>query len=385
MRKAIRDLRFGYFFKIRHPASACSFFVLLPETTPMPVTLDIEDFLLKSEEIPVVDVRSPAEFQKGHIPGAINLPLFSDIERAEVGTLYVQSGREDALLRGLDIILPKTGKLLGSLRKQTPKKNLQMYCWRGGMRSLNMAWMVEANGYQVSLLQGGYKAYRRYIRSMLDEPAKVVVLGGFTGSGKTEILNALSSAGEQVIDLEKLASHKGSAFGGIGLPGQPTNEQFENDLFELWKKLDKQRFIWIEDESRMIGRVTLPDPLLRKIQEAPLMILEVPKKIRVQRLVREYAGISDRLLCEAVMKIEARRGKSRTKEALTLIRQKDYSSVADQVLSYYDETYSFSIQRRQNQPRYPYPVSRFDAQEIAAGLTKFAYKQLKNGSYLPGL
>ncbi|MBN1199204.1 MAG: tRNA 2-selenouridine(34) synthase MnmH, partial [Bacteroidales bacterium] len=318
-------------------------------------------------------------------PGAINLPLFSDTEREEVGTLYVQSGRGHAILRGLDFILPKTGKLLRTLRRQTHEKHLRMYCWRGGMRSMNMAWMLETNGYQVSLLHGGYKAYRRYIRSMLDEQAKVVVLGGFTGSGKTEILTALSSAGEQVIDLEKLASHKGSAFGGIGLPDQPTNEQFENNLFEVWKNLDKQRYIWIEDESRMIGHVTLPDPLVRKIQEAPLIILEVPKEIRVRRLVREYAGISDRLLGEAVMKIEGRLGKPRVKEALTLIRQKDYAAVADQVLSYYDETYSFSIQRRQSQSRYPFPVFRFDAQEVAAGLTEFANKQLKNGSYLPGL
>jgi len=351
----------------------------------MPVSLDIKDFLQQPDEFPVVDVRSPAEFQKGHLPGAISLPLFSDAERAEVGTLFTRSGREEAILRGLDIILPKTGKIRRSLHKQTQAKHLRMYCWRGGMRSLNMAWMLEGHGYRVDLLEGGYKAYRKHIRTLLDEPAKVVVIGGFTGSGKTEILLALSEAGEQVIDLERLASHKGSAFGAIGQPEQPTNEQFENNLFERWTKLDKKRFIWLEDESRMIGRITLPDPLILKIQTAPLIILEVPKKIRVGRLVREYTGISDRMLGEAVMKIEARIGRERAREALDLIRRKAYSEVAAEMLSYYDETYAFSIRRRQGQARYPYPVEWFDAREIAAGLKKFASQQLKNGSYLPGL
>lgn len=250
---------------------------------------------------------------------------------------------------------------------------------------MNMAWMFETNGYSVSLLTGGYKAYRRYIRASLDKKANVVVLGGFTGSGKTEVLNLLAEINEQVIDLEGLASHKGSAFGGIGLPGQPSNEQFENDLFEIWQNLDKSRFIWLEDESRMIGRVTLPDPVIRKIHEAPLIILEVPKEVRVNRLVGEYAGIDDRLLCEAVMKIEARLGKPRARGALISIQEKDYAAVAGQVLSYYDESYSFSIHRRQNQQRYFYPVENFNASEIASGLSEFAHKHLKNGSDLSGL
>jgi tRNA 2-selenouridine synthase len=351
----------------------------------MPATLDAATFLATNESDPIVDVRSPAEFLQGHIPGAINIPLFSDAERAEVGKLYVQSGRDYAIIRGLDIILPKTSKVLATLRTLTSAKKLRMYCWRGGMRSINMAWMFETNGYSVSLLTGGYKTYRKYIRTSLDEKANVVVLGGFTGSGKTEILNRLVEFNEQVIDLEKLASHKGSAFGGIGLPGQPSNEQFENDLFKIWMNLDKSRFIWLEDESRMIGRVTLPDPVVRKILESPLIILEVPQEVRVKRLVGEYAGIDDRLLREAVMKIEARLGKPRAKGALVSIQEKNYAAVAGQVLAYYDETYSFSINRRQNQQRYNYPVGNYNTVEIASGLSEFAHKHLKNGSYLSGL
>jgi len=351
----------------------------------MPATLDPSTFLASNESVSIVDVRSPAEFIQGHIPGAINIPLFSDQERAEVGTLYIQSGRDLAIIRALDIILPKTGRILKVLNERSLSKTLRMYCWRGGMRSENMAWMFETNGYEVSLLAGGYKAYRRYIRTKLDEPAKVVVLGGFTGSGKTEVLNSLAEVNEQVIDLEKLASHKGSAFGGIGLPDQPTNEQFENNLFEIWQKLDKNRLIWMEDESRMIGRITMPDPVIRKINEAPLMILEVPEEIRVKRLVAEYTGIDDRLLGEAILKIEARLGKPRAKGALLSVSEKDYPAVAHQVLSYYDETYLFSINRREAQLKYPFPVEEFDASAIAEGLLEFAREKWNNGSYISGL
>ncbi|MBL7138201.1 MAG: tRNA 2-selenouridine(34) synthase MnmH [Bacteroidales bacterium] len=351
----------------------------------MPITLDAADFLTAYESMPVVDVRSPAEFQQGHIPGAINIPLFNDLERAEVGTLYVRSGRDQALLHGLDIILPKTKKILQTLGDCATGTKLRVYCWRGGLRSLNMAWLFETNGYHVSLLEGGYKAYRRFIRTRLDEAARVVVLGGFTGSGKTEVLNHIAESGEQVIDLEMLASHKGSAFGGIGLPDQPTNEQFENNLYDQWSQLDKDKFIWLEDESRMIGKVTLPDPMIRKIQESPMIVLEVPKKIRVERLVREYAGIDDRLLSEAVMKIETRLGKPRAKGALFFLQEKDYATVADQVITYYDKAYSFSIHRRKNQPRYQFAVSEFDPREAAKGLLEFAHKHLKNGPDLSGL
>jgi len=351
----------------------------------MPITRNASDFLTTSESIPVVDVRSPAEFHQGHIPGAINIPLFNDLERIEIGKLYVHSGRDQAILRALDIILPKTSQILKTLRDCTKGKKLRLYCWRGGLRSLNMAWFFETNGFRVSLLDGGYKAYRRFIRTRLDETARVVILGGYTGSGKTEILTHLSKIGEQVIDLEKLASHKGSAFGGIGLPDQPTNEQFGNNLYDHWQRLDKTRFIWLEDESRMIGKVTMPDQMVRKIKQSPLIIMDVPKEVRVNRLVMEYAGIDDQLLSEAVMKIETRLGKTRAKGALVSIQEKDYATVADQVLTYYDNAYSFSMSRREGQYRFHFAVEKFDASEVAARLLEFAHKHLNNGTHLLGL
>ncbi len=351
----------------------------------MPQILHAMEFLELAKTTPVVDVRSPSEFLQGHIPGAVNIPLFDDRERAEVGTLYTQTGRNHAIIRGLDIVLPKTGKLTASIKKLHTGNSVLFYCWRGGMRSSNMAILFEKTGSQAHVLSGGYKAYRKEIRKQLDLEARIVVLGGFTGSGKTEILQSLAKQGEQVIDLEDLASHKGSAFGGIGLPDQPTNEQFESNLYDQWRKLDRSRIIWVEDESRMIGKVTLPEPVIRKIQQQPLIILEVDKEIRVQRLVQEYAGIDDELLREAVKKIEKRLGILSAREALRSIREKNYATVAENVLSYYDKAYSYSIERRAGQLRYHFPVQEFDPETIAIGLIKFVRQNIKDGTYLPGL
>lgn len=351
----------------------------------MPITLEPSDFLAASEMISVVDVRSPAEFAQGHIPGAISIPLFNDAERADVGTQYIQRGREEAILRGLDLILPKAGKLLRTIRRQVPGDRVLIYCWRGGLRSLNMAWLFKKGGYRVSILGGGYREYRRFARSLLGTPARIIIVGGYTGSGKTEAMDHMAAKGEQVIDLERLASHRGSAFGGIGLPEQPSNEQFENDLFDLWRRLDPNKFIWMEDESRMIGKVTLPDPIIRKIQQSPMMILDVPKPVRVRRLVRDYAGIDDRLLEEAVIKIGKRIGMSRVKEALLSIGRKEYSRVAHDMLTYYDKAYSFSIRRRDGQPMFTIPAGRSGPDGIAAKLISLAYTHLNNGTDLPGL
>jgi len=351
----------------------------------MPETLEAQKFLTKAMQTDVVDVRSPSEYRHGHIPGAVNIPLFDDDQRAEIGTIYTRIGREEAILRGLDIILPKTGKIIQELKNLDAGKSLLTYCWRGGMRSLNMAFLFAKAGYRVGILEGGYRAYRRFVRKQLDADVAMVILGGFTGSGKTEVLNSMAATGQQVIDLEGLALHKGSAFGGIGLPDQPTNEQFENDLFLQWSKLDRSRVVWVEDESRMIGKVTLPESLIRKIESKPMVVLDVPKEIRIERLVREYAGTDDELLCEAVRKIERRLGSQRTNQAIQSIRNNDYALVADNVLTYYDKAYAFSMQRRDSQAMHLFAVERFSPERIAKNLVEFIRKELKNGNDIPGL
>ncbi len=280
------------------------------------------------------------------MPRAVNIPLFDDAERAVVGTLYKQSGREAAIRRGISIATPKIPHYLDLLKKATSGERILVHCWRGGMRSEHMAALFEAKGYDAGVLEGGYKAYRRYVRASLAEPARIIVVGGYTGTGKTELLKGIAALGIQVIDLEGLASHKGSAFGALGLPPQPTNEQFENDLYDCWRRFDLAKPVWIEDESRMIGRVTLPDPVVAMIETGTLIRVNVPKELRVKRLVSEYAGYDSNLLAEAVSRISERLGGARAAEAIRAINEGDFGSVADNVLTYYDKAYNFAIERR---------------------------------------
>ena len=212
--------------------------------------VDVSESLRLSCAMPVVDVRSPSEFAHGHIPGAANVPLFNDAERSEIGTLYKHAGREPAVTRGLAIAGPKARQLVETVRDIAPGKDLVVHCWRGGMRSESFAWMLRQCEMSPRVLRGGYKSFRRAAHTEFATVRNVITLSGLSGSGKTQILLALRDAGEQVLDLEGLANHRGSAFGGIGLPPQPTVEQFENELFLEWRSFDRDRPVWIESESQ---------------------------------------------------------------------------------------------------------------------------------------
>ncbi len=308
-----------------------------------------DEFLNLSRTLPIIDVRSEKEYIQGHIPGAINMPLFNDEERAVVGTLYKNSGREASVLKGLELTGPKLADYVKQLHKITDQKKLLVHCWRGGMRSENMAWLFHVAGYEISLLKNGYKAYRHFVRESLSNLTNIVILGGLTGSGKTEILHQLEKMGEQVLDLEKLASHKGSVFGGLGLPDQPTNEQFENDIFAVWRTFDISRPLWIEDESRMIGNVSIPDPLFDQMQRAVMVKAETSKELRIHRLVDEYSGAGKKGLEKAVLKISEKLGGANTKRVLAAIEAGDFETVADLVLNYYDKGYVHSVLKRENQ------------------------------------
>jgi tRNA 2-selenouridine synthase len=330
-------------------------------------------FLEQSTRFPVIDVRSPGEFLQGHVPGAINLPLFTDEERAVVGTLYVQSGQEHAIQKGLDIALPKVALYLTSLQKISSSGRIMLHCWRGGLRSAKMAEVFSKAGYEVSLLTGGYKAYRRYIRMQFAVPSKIMVLGGFTGSGKTELLHAIGLMGEQIVDLEELACHKGSVFGALGQCDQPTNEQFENNLASRWAQLDLSRLIWIEDESRMIGRITLPDPVVEQINNGTLIRVDLDFAIRIKRLVKEYAGFDKLLLNDAIAKISDRLGGARAKEAMQSLENDCFEEVAAIVLAYYDNAYQFSMTRRKGEKTIRIPVTGENMKTDAAHIIELAY------------
>lgn len=295
----------------------------------------------------ILDVRSPSEYERGHIPGALSLPLLDDEERAEVGTTYKQTGKEEAYSQALNIAGPKIKDLVDRARQLAPAASINIHCWRGGMRSGSLAWLLHASGFkEINVLQRGYKGYRQWVLSRLDLTCPMVVLGGWTGSAKTEVLKHLVPLNEPVIDLEKLAHHKGSAFGWIGEAPQPTQEQFENDLAgELNQHLERSA-IWVEDESEHIGKVRIPRPLFLQIRKAPVFFIDIPKSVRVPHLVHTYARYGDEKLEQSILKIAKRLGGLNTKLALEALQRQDYELVADLALTYYDKTYDKGIGNR---------------------------------------
>jgi len=332
--------------------------------------IDPEEFLFLSENIPVIDARAPLEFSQGHIPGAINLPLFDDDERKRVGTLYKQSGRQSAILAGLDFVGPKMSKFVKDAQRIALGKKVLLHCWRGGMRSAGMGWLLKTADFDVSILEGGYKSYRRYIRQKLGKEIPLVILGGKTGSGKSEVLEAMEKKGEQTIDLEKIAHHKGSAFGDLGQEEQPTNEQFENNLFDSMKELDLSKSIWVEDESRGIGFVSTPDPFYQQMRNAKVIFIDIPKSFRIKRLVKEYASFDPQRLENAIIRITKKLGGQNSKLAIEALKQKDYDTAADILLVYYDKAYLKGLSFRDQNKVYEMPVDSGDPENIADQVLK---------------
>lgn len=308
--------------------------------------IESDEFLKLSDTYPVLDVRSPGEYVTGHIHGAHSMPLFSNEERAKVGTIYKKSGKDSAVLKGLDYVGPKMSKFVKFARKVAVDNTVMIHCWRGGMRSGSVAWLLSTAGIKVKLLTGGYKAYRRYIRAEFEKYNNLAVLGGMTGSGKTDILDCIESAGEKVVQLEYIASHKGSAFGAMGQNEQPTTEQFENDLYASVSRFDYNDKIWVEDESRSIGRIFMPDVVYDKIRNSVLYFVQVSKKDRIDRLMRDYTEFDNDVLILNVEKISKRLGPQHAKLAIESIETKDYRTAIDIVLSYYDKAYMYGMQKR---------------------------------------
>jgi len=309
--------------------------------------LTVDSFLKSSVGVPVLDVRSPGEYAQGHIPGALSFPLFSDEERKEVGTLYKQTGPEEALLKGLDFVGPKMSEFIRMAGKLSPERKVAVHCWRGGMRSRSMAWLLETAGFQVKILSGGYKAFRNGVLHDPIFPEKLIVLGGLTGSGKTPVLHALKAAGAQVLDLEKLACHKGSVFGSVGELPQPTQEQFENEIYSALFFADKEKMIWVEDESKAIGKLRVPNEIYQLLRSASLLFLEQSRASRLQRIVESYGHADPEVLEMYIRKIAKRLGGLRLKLALEALACKDITEAASQVLEYYDRTYLFGLEQRE--------------------------------------
>jgi tRNA 2-selenouridine synthase len=312
----------------------------------MTKVLEADEWFKLRETLPVIDVRSPGEYAKGHIPDAINLPLFDDEERKRVGIIYKNSGREAATFEGLGFAKIKLQEYVKQARRIAPARKALLHCWRGGMRSESMAWLLSLAGFDIFLLEGGYKAYRKYIRESWNNPFSLIVISGKTGSGKTEILQVIKQKGFQVLDLEHNAHHKGSAFGAIGENPQPTNEQFENILADQWLHFDNQKPVFTEDESRFIGALNIPEALYLKMQSALTVHIELPKSLRIERLINEYASFPKEMLIQSILKIQRRLGGQHVKTAIDAIENKDFETAIDIVLHYYDKTYTYDLESK---------------------------------------
>ncbi len=349
--------------------------------------LPVDRFLQLATVHPVLDVRSPGEYDHAHLPGACNLPLFTDEERRVVGTAYKQENREKAIKIGLDFFGPKMSKMVeeaGSLvsqpagqhssprlstdlpfndstSKDIPFQNsVLLYCWRGGMRSAAVAWLLDLYGYRVYTLIGGYKKFRNYVLDTFRLSFSFKILGGYTGSGKTDILRSLLQKGEPVIDLEEIAKHKGSAFGSIGLPKQPSQEMFENILAIQLRALspghenlsssasfESPVRIWLEDESQRIGLLNIPNDLWNTMRQSKVYFLDIPFEQRLHYLVKEYGGLNKQQMLDAIDRIREKLGRQNTGAAAQLLEEGNTIESFRILLKYYDKYYLKALHNRE--------------------------------------
>ncbi|GAO42386.1 tRNA 2-selenouridine(34) synthase MnmH [Flavihumibacter petaseus] len=323
------------------------------------VSLDIDTFLEKLAQQPLLlDVRSPAEFAHAHIPGAVSLPLFSDEERKVVGTAYKQESRQQAIKIGLDYFGPKMRPMVETVEKlNAGKEGVLVHCWRGGMRSGGVAWLLDLYGIKVFTLKGGYKAFRQWVLAQFERDYNLQVIGGYTGSGKTEILGKLARHGEAVLDLEALADHRGSAFGHLGRAEQPGQEQFENKLALALHALGAKPF-WVEDESLRIGSLFLPNNFHDQLRKAACVFIDIPFEERLDHILKTYGSFPVDQLIVAILRIQKRLGPLETKTAINHLVEKEIRQAFAILLKYYDKFYTKSLNSR---PADAKPLNRLNA------------------------
>jgi len=299
-----------------------------------------------------LDVRSPGEFAAGHIPGAFSWPLLSDSERHQVGLCFKNRGSAEAIELAWLYVGPKIPWLLQSLHALSetagigPTRPWTVYCWRGGQRSMGMEMLVRQAGYPVQRYAGGYKAWRGRMPALWGQPWRWFILGGRTGSAKTEALHDLAVAGHQVLDLEGLAGHKGSAFGNLDQVPQPTQEHFMNRLAQVLDGFDPAKPVWVESESRQIGSLHLPDELYQAMQRAPYFRLNRSMDFRIRHLLSNYGAADPALLREAFLKIERKMGPQHCRTAVHCLDLGQLEEAARLALTYYDRTYDYAFGQR---------------------------------------
>ena len=333
--------------------------------------IDINTFLDLAASAIVLDVRSPGEYKQAHIPDAHSLPLFTDEERKVVGTAYKQQSRETAIKIGLDYFGAKMKAMVeevegicnpGSVKKDSASRDpklisnpqtLIVHCWRGGMRSAAVAWLLDLYGFKVYQLTGGYKAYRKWVLAQFEKDYLFNIIGGYTGSGKTLLIQELVKQQKSVIDLEALANHKGSAFGAVGT--QPRQEMFENLLAQKLAMLstvncNPSTSIYLEDESQRIGNLQLPMPLWYSMRKCPVFFIDIPFEERLNFITEEYSKTEKEKLVTAIMRIQKRLGGLDTKNAINYLLEDNFTECFRILLKYYDKWYNKALENRENLP-----------------------------------
>ncbi len=302
---------------------------------------------------PLIDVRSPSEYYKGNMPNSINIPIFDNEERAIIGTIYKEKGREKAVIEGLKFFEKKIEPLLDNLFKNidSNKNNqlsIRVYCSRGGMRSQSIAWLLEKYKFTPITLKGGYKTYRRWILDSFSKKWNIVIIGGKTGTGKTRLLSLLENYKYQTIDLEGFACHRGSTFGGLGMKGQPSNEQFENRIAEKLYSFNCMHNIFVEAESANIGKCKIPHEFFNQMKTSRRIEILRSESNRLDELINTYSVFKKEALKECVLRIKKRLGPQRTKIALDSIDMEKWDLVCKSVLDYYDKCYEYEKVSKEN-------------------------------------
>jgi tRNA 2-selenouridine synthase len=298
----------------------------------------------------IIDARSPAEFAADHIPGAINLPVLNDEERARIGTLYKQVSAFDAKKLGAALVSRNIACQLESHFLDKPRSYRPLvYCWRGGNRSGSLTHVLKKIGFPASQLDGGYKAYRsKVLEDLKSMPGQFQfrVICGPTGSGKSRLLRALNKAGAQVLDLEELAAHRGSVLGVLPDHPQPTQKAFESAVWSQLRKLSPQEPVYVESESKRIGSLQVPDGLIAVMRASPCVRLHLPREARIRLLVEEYEHFPRQpdALIEQLNQLTALRGKETIASWRTLIDAGDWQGLVAALLDeHYDPAYRKSL------------------------------------------
>lgn len=330
-------------------------------------TIDINDWLQTQKHFPLLDARSEGEYAYGHIPSAISFPLLNNEERKLVGTCYKQKGSDQAVLLGYKLVGPKFEGYLKTALKRFPKGPIAVHCWRGGLRSRIMGNLLDSAGYEVFQVKGGYKSYRDLVLKYLENDFSFKVFTGFTGAGKTLLLEQMAQKGFQVLNLEGIANHRGSAFGNLGLPAQPSQEQFDNNLYETLKNFTQTSPIYTEDESRKIGKLVLPLKIFEGIRSSPLTFLDYSFEFRLNHILETYGRFDPNELLPPTENLKKRMGDKDNREAIQCLNEGNITEWACIVLKHYDKQYSYSMSLK-NLERITYTKASFE--EILENLEK---------------